>query len=304
MYGAIPAAGIPGYPMPGAYPPPVHYQDPYAPAQQYQAAPQPPAFVPEAGTLDEYLGQKAAGAQYWKFAQPGAVNIGMFERDPRDSDVAQVMYKGQPRRRADGSISQEKSLTLPIVNQDGTKALIEFQGHQRTAFEEAVSAATNGASRLPKGGGMLRGEFTHTEPSNGGGSPKKIIKWDYVPPEAVQAPQHAAVMAAQPQHVQQALQQPTQAAPAPAPQQAPPPPPQPHWDGQQWVYPQAGPAPAPQQAAPAQYAAPPAAAAYPQAAPAQPPAPQGPPPPQQYAPPGMDPAAAAQFAGLMGSAAQ
>lgn len=299
------APQYPGQPygMPMGYPPAPPQYDPYA----QQLPPQPPAFQPAGGTLDEYMNQKPAGAQFWKFDQPGRVLIGMVERDLRDSDVAQVTFQGQPVRRKDGSISQEKTLTVPVVNQDGSKALIEFKSHQRTAFEEAVSAGTGGASRLPAGGGMIRGEFTHTEPSRGGGSPKKIIRWEYVPPgQVAQQPPAAAP-------VQQ------QAPPPPAPAQAPP---QPVWNGQQWVNPPELPngqyeqpqpvqtyPPAPQQAAPAQqYAAPPAAAAYPQAQPAPVPSPTpagGPPLPQQFqAPPGMAPEHAAQFAGLLGGAAQ
>lgn len=296
MYGALPAQGIPGYPMPGQYPPappqygpaPVHYQDPYA----------PPSFQPAGGTLDEYANQRPAGAQYWKFGQPGtpaATNIGMVERDLRDSDVQQVTFKGQPVRRPDQSISQEKSLNLPMVNQDGSKAIWEVKGADRTLLTDTCRAA-GVESGLPEGGSMLKVTHTHTEASRGGGSPRKVKTIEYVRPGQVSAAP-----------VQQSLPQPApQAAPpqAPAPQQAPPPPPQPVWDGQQWTYPQAAPVAAPQQAAPAQYAVPPAAPAYPQqAAPAQP-SPQGPPPPVQYAPPGMAPEHAAQFAGLMGGAAQ
>jgi hypothetical protein len=330
QYPAYPQA--PQYDAIGAPPPAVHpyavygqqlaqlpQYDPYAQAQPYQQGPpQPPAFQPAGGTIDEYLNQKPAGAQYWKFDQPGRVLIGMVERDLRDADVAQVTFQGQPVRRKDGSISQEMSLTVPVVNQDGSKALIEFKSHQRTAFEEAVSAATNGASRLPKGGGMIRGEFTHTEPSRGGGSPKKIIRWQYVPPEQVQ-------QGGPPEQVQQPPQAPAPQLPAQDLQYATPvpaaqqyyqqpmgsPPVQPQQPAQDpayaaWLAQQQQ---APQQVAPAQQV--PAAAAYPQAQ-AAPPAPvpstnpgagaQGVPAPQPYQPTGMDPAAAQMFAGLMGGA--
>jgi hypothetical protein len=329
----VPAPGYPqpqppyGYPaQPGAQMAPY---DPYAAAQQYQP-PAPPQFTPAPGTIDEYLNQRAAGAQFWKFGQPGEVKIGMVERDLRDSDVSQVQFNGQPVRRKDGSVSTEKSLTIPFVNPDGTKSCFEFRGHQRTALEEAVSAGSGGARRLPEGGSMIRGTFTHTEPSRGGGSPKKIVKWEYVPAEQVQAPQHAAAMAAQPQHVQDALNhaaaQPPQqdlqyATPVPGAQQyqqpaMQAPPAQPQQPAQDpayaaWLAGQQQQQFAPQQAAPAQQVPPPAAATPPnpqQAFPTPAPAPsfnpgaQGPPAPQPYQPPGMDPAAAQMFAGLMGGA--
>lgn len=297
--GYPPAMG-PQYGAP-AYPPTAHYQDPYAPAQPYQQG--PPAFQPAGGTLDEYANQRPAGAQYWKFGQPGtpaATNIGMVERDLRDTDVQQVTFKGQPVRRQDQSISQEKSLNLPMVNQDGSKAIWEVKGADRTLLTDTCRAAgvENG---LPEGGSMLKVTHTHVEASRGGGSPRKVKTIEYVRPGQVSA---APVQQAAPQSLVPGTGVPPGYVAGPAAhQQAPPPPPQPVWDGQQWTYPQAAPA-AHQQAAPAQYAVPPAAPAYPsQAAPAQPSS-QGPPPPVQYAPPGMDPAAAAQFAGLMGGAAQ
>jgi hypothetical protein len=322
----------PGYsfppPAPGYGPPPQY--DPYA-----QGPPQPPAFQPAPGTLDEYMNQRPAGAQFWKFPQPGHVNIGMVERDLRDSDVTQVQFNGQPVRRKDGSVSQEKSLSVPLVNPDGTKSVMEFRGHQRTAFEEAVSAGSGGARRLPEGGSMIRGEFTHTEASRGGGSPKKIIRWTYVPKDQVQAQPNGQAPAPQqqaPQDLQyatpvpgaQQYAQPAMQSPPAAPQQwqgnpiadpntgqwGPPPPVQ-----QQYAQPSnpdpayaawlASQGQAPQQAAPAQqFAAPTAPAAQPQAqpAPAPSPNPAGPPPPQQYTAPGLDPAASQMFAGLLGGA--
>lgn len=321
-YGFPPPA--PGYLSAGPYGQPPQY-DPYA-----QQAPQgPPPFQPAPGTLDEYMNQRPAGAQFWKFPQPGHVNIGMVERDLRDSDVTQVQFNGQPVRRKDGSVSQEKSLSVPLVNPDGTKSVMEFRGHQRTAFEEAVSAGSGGARRLPEGGSMIRGEFTHTEPSRGGGSPKKIIRWTYVPKEQVSVPTNvdafqAYTAAQQPQ--QQAPQDLQYATPVPGAQQyAQPAMQSPPAAPQQYAQPQnpdpayaawlASQGQAPQQAAPAQqFAAPPAAAAaQPQAQPAPVPSPgpapaypqqqsQGAPPPQQYVAPGLDPQAAQMFAGLLGGA--
>jgi hypothetical protein len=359
-----PVSQAPGYPpqqppaqyAPQPYAPPAAPmappQQPYAPPQGYspaamyppaydpyaQGPPQPPAFQPAPGTLDEYMNQRPAGAQYWKFPNPGHVNIGMVERDLRDSDVHQVSFNGQPVRRKDQSISQEKVLDVPLVNPDGTKSIMEFKGHQRTALEEAVSAGSGGARRLPEGGSMIRGEFTHTEASRGGGSPKKIIRWSYVPADQVQAqPNGQPAPAPTPQ--QQAPQDLQYATPVPGAQQyaqpamqSPPAAPQ-QWQGNPIADPntgQWGPPPpvqqqyaqpsnpdpayaawlasqgqAPQQAAPAQqFAAPTAPAAQPQAQPAPAPSsnPAGPPPPQQYTAPGLDPAAAQMFAGLLGGA--
>lgn len=265
---------------PGQYPPPYGY--PPAPPQGYdpyaaQQAPQgPPAFTPAGGTLDEYLGQKAAGANYWKFPNVGAVNIGMVERDLRDSDIAQITYKGQPVRRTDGSISQEKTLSIPLVNQDGSKSIWEVKSHWRSQLTDVVRAA-GVESGLPEGGSMIKVVHTHTEASSGGGSPKKCGTIEYVRPGQVSAVPPA------PQA------QPQQYAPPPVQQQgppAPPAPPAPVWDGQQWVYPQQAPA-QPQQ---------------PVAPPAQPPAQAGPPVPQPYQAPGLDPQQQAMYAGLMGGA--
>lgn len=272
---------------PGQYPPPPPYGYPPAPPQGYDpyGAQQPPAFTPAGGTLDEYLGQKAAGANYWKFPNVGAVNIGMVERDLRDSDISQITYKGQPVRRNDGSISQEKTLSIPLVNQDGSKSIWEVKSHWRSQLTDVVRAA-GVESGLPEGGSMIKVVHTHTEASSGGGSPKKCGTIEYVRP--------GQVSMAQPQQVaQQAPQAPVQPQYAPPPpQQAPPAqppaPPAPVWDGQQWVYPQqAPPAQAPQQ---------------PAAPPAQPPAQAGPPVPQPYQAPGLDPQQAQMFAGLMGGA--
>lgn len=340
---APPAA--PMAPQPGMYAPQYPVQAPPNPyAQQPYPLPQgdpwaggnpyaqqaPPAFQPAPGTLDEYMNQRPAGAQFWKFPQPGHVNIGMVERDLRDSDVTQVQFNGQPVRRKDGSVSQEKSLSVPLVNPDGTKSVMEFRGHQRTAFEEAVSAGSGGARRLPEGGSMIRGEFTHTEPSRGGGSPKKIIRWSYVPKDQVQggAPLQEAGPGAQfvgqqyqppaalqqqaPQDLQYATPVPGQQQYAQPAMQSPPAAPQQYAQPQNpdpayaaWLASQGQ---APQQAAPAQQfpqaaapTTPPAAQQAPAPAPSFNGQPQGP-PPQQYVAPGLDPQAAQMFAGLLGGA--
>jgi hypothetical protein len=298
----------PGYLSAGPYGAPPAY-DPYAAAQ-------PPAFTPAQGSLDDYMNQRPAGAQYWKFPQPGHVNIGMVERDLRDSDTHQVTFNGQPVRRKDQSISTELVLDVPLVNPDGTKSIMEFKGHQRTAFEEAVSVGSGGKRRLPEGGSMIRGTFTHTEPSRGGGSPKKIIRWEYVPADQVQQQNSNGSAPAAPQQPPQDLQyqQPAMQAPPQDPSQ---------WAAQataatmspfpgQPQYP-AGPYPhAPQQTASAQQVPQPAATTppptgqqgFPQPAPA--PSsngqPQGPPAPQPYAAPGLDPQAQAMFGNLLGGA--
>lgn len=198
-----PAPGY-GYPAPApGYGPPPQY-DPYA-----AAAPQAPTFTPASGTLDDYMNQKPAGAQYWKFKQLGAVNIGMVKRDLRDADVHQVSFNGQPVRRKDGSISTEMVIDVPMVNADGTEAILEIKGHQRKAFEDVVLAGSGGARRLPEGGSMIRATFIRTEPSNGGGSDKKIIQWEYVPADRVQGgatPQSQAPANGYPQQTMQPVQ--------------------------------------------------------------------------------------------------
>lgn len=321
-----PAAPNP-YAMPqpfNAYGNPAAYGQPPAPAYDPYAAAQPPAFTPAQGSLDDYMNQRPAGAAYWKFPQPGHVNIGMVERDLRDSDVHQVSFNGQPVRRKDQSISTEMVLDVPLVNPDGTKSIMEFKGHQRTAFEEAVSAGSGGKRRLPEGGSMIRGTFTHTEPSRGGGSPKKVIRWEYVPADQVQ--QQGGMPAAPAGSVaHQQAQQPPQdlqyATPVPGAQQYQQPPMQaPPAAAQQYAQPPQDPAYAawlaqqqngyaPQQAAPAQQVPPAAAPTTPpaaQQAPAPAPSfngqPQGPPAPQPYAAPGLDPQAQAMFGNLLGGA--
>jgi hypothetical protein len=300
--------------LPQGYPPAAPAYDPYAAAQ-------PPAFTPAQGSLDDYMNQRPAGAAYWKFPAPGHVNIGMVERDLRDSDTHQVSFNGQPVRRKDGSISGELVLDVPLVNPDGTKSIMEFKGHQRTAFEEAVSAGSGGKRRLPEAGSMIRGTFTHTEPSRGGGSPKKIIRWEYVPADQVQQQGGAPAnpLPAAPAQPPQDLQY---ATPVPGPQQyqqpamqAPPAQPPQYvaqtYDGQQWQppFPAQQNGHAPQQAAPAQQVPPAAAPTTPpaaQQAPAPAPSPngqpQGPPAPQPYAAPGLDPQAQAMFGNLLGGA--
>jgi len=306
-----------------AYGNPAAYGQPPTPAYDPYAAAQPPAFTPAQGSLDDYMNQRPAGAAYWKFPAPGHVNIGMVERDLRDSDVHQVTFNGQPVRRKDQSISTEMVLDVPLVNPDGTKSIMEFKGHQRTAFEEAVSAGSGGKRRLPEGGSMIRGEFTHTEPSRGGGSPKKIIRWQYVPADQVQGGMPAAPAGSvAPQQAQQPPQDLQYATPVPAAQQyqqpamqapaAQPGPYQGHpafdaavqdpayaaWLAQQ----QNG--HVPQQAAPAQQPAafPPPLAQQPAPAPSLNGQPQGPPVPQPYAAPGLDPQAQAMFGNLLGGA--
>lgn len=236
-----------GQPMAPQYPPaqPGQYYQPqpglpggYPPAFDPYAAAQAPQFTPAGGTLDEYMNQRPAGAAFWKFPNPGHVNIGMVKRDLRDSDVQQVTFNGQPVRRKDGSFSQEKSINIPVVNADGTEAIWEVKGADRTVLEDAVSAGSGGARKLPEGGSMLRVTFTHTEPSRGGGSPRKVKQVEYVPAEQVQGgtPAAAPQQPAQPNPVPTAPGHPQfdpnayaawmagqqQAVAQPAPAQAPP----------------------------------------------------------------------------------
>lgn len=316
------------YGNPQAFGQPPAY-DPYVQAQQY-APPQPPTFTPAAGTLDDYMNQKPAGAQYWKFKQLGAVNIGMVKRDLRDGDVHQVSFNGQPVRRKDGSISTEMVIDVPMVNQDGSESILEIKGHQRKAFEDVVQAGSGGARRLPEGGSMIRATFVRTEPSNGGGSDKKIIQWEYVPADQVQggAPQAPAQQPQQPQFAPQQTAPAQQPAAPPTPPSAQPPAPVPSPNPAVAQYVQAGAAQDPAyaawlaqqaaaspgsayyQGAPAapqqdlQYATPvPAAQQYQQPPMQAPPAgAQGAPAPAPYAPPGMDPAAAQMFGNLLGGA--
>lgn len=322
----------PGYAPAGPYGAPPQY-DPYAafqPGLPQGQPPQVPAFTPAGGTLDEYVGQRETGAKFWKWTNPSDTRIGMVERELRDTDVRQVSFQGRAVQRMDGSVSQEKSLCIPLVEQDGTKWTWEVKGHNRTKLTEVCRAAgvENG---LPEGGSMLRVTFTHRENVGTGGAQRKVLDIQYARPNQVQGGVHSpaehAGYANMTQSQQPDLQyatpvpgaqqyaQPAMQSPPVAPQQPQSVPGPQVYDGQQWQQTQFP--VAPQQAAPAQQF-PPQAAFTPQAQPAPVPSPtpagaypaaaqqpgsQGPPAPQPYAPPGMDPAAAQMFANLVGGAA-
>lgn len=262
--GWAPPAVPPQQPMPPA---PQYAPNPYA--QYPQAQPYPPQyaaqpeFTPAGGTLDDYLSQRAVGAKYWKFPQDGAVNVGMIARELRDSDVRQVTFKGQPVRRADGSISQEKSLNIPLVGQDGQECIWEVKGKNRSVLTEAVQAQ-GVASGIPEAYGMLRVTRTHTEPVPNSNATRHVLHVEYVRPSgAPGAPERPG-----PHPV---MSPPVPQAPAPAPVQQPQP-----------------------AAQPVQQAAPQAPAPVPVAAPQVPQA--------QGAVPNLSPEAAAQFANMLGAA--
>lgn len=224
--------------------PPQQYAPPapaYAPPMQAYAQPQyaPPAepqFTPAGGTLDGYLAQRSAGTAYWKFPQEGHVNIGMVARDLRDTDVAQVTFKGQPIRRQDGSISQEKALTIPLVNADGSDAVWEVKGKNRDVLTAAVQAA-GVASGVPEGGGMLRVQFVRREQVPNSSAVRNVLDVQYARPQGAVVPQPTAPAAPaapvapvaqapvpQPQAPVQPVAQTTPsptAAPVPAPVAAP-----------------------------------------------------------------------------------
>lgn len=210
---AQPVPQFPATPNPYAQ---QQYANPYA--QQYAPqAPAAPEFVPAGGTLDDYLGQRSAGAAFWKFPVAGHVNVGMVQRDLRDTDVKQRTFKGQPIRRQDGSINTEKSLTIPLVNQDGTEAVWEVYGKNRDLLTAAVQAA-GVASGIPEGGGMLRVQFVREEAVGGSGARRKVLDVQYARPTGAPAPAPTATPVAPP------TPQPVpQAAPAPAPAPAPQP---------------------------------------------------------------------------------
>jgi hypothetical protein len=199
-------------------------------AQPQYAPPAEPQFTPAGGTLDGYLAQRSAGTAYWKFPQEGHVNIGMVARDLRDTDVAQVTFKGQPIRRQDGSISQEKALTIPLVNADGSDAVWEVKGKNRDVLTAAVQAA-GVASGFPEGGGMLRVQFVRREQVPSSSAVRNVLDVQYARPQGAVVPQPtapaapAAPVAQAPVPQPQAPVQPVaQAAPiqsAPAPVAAP-----------------------------------------------------------------------------------
>jgi hypothetical protein len=250
--------------------PPQQYAQPqYAPPMQAYAQPQyapPPQeqFTPAGGTLDGYLAQRSAGTAYWKFPQEGFVNIGMVARELRDTDVAQVTFKGQPVRRQDGSINQEKALTIPLINADGSEAVWEVKGKNRDVLTAAVQAA-GVPSGIPEAHGMLRVQFVRKEQVPNSSATRHVLDVQYARPQGADGYGNTAP-----------------AAPAaPAPQTAPAAP----------VAPVAQ-APVPQPQAPVQPVA------------QVPPMPTAAPVPAPVAAPGLSPEAAAQFQNMLGGAQQ
>lgn len=214
-----PAQYPPGTYPPAAYLPAPQYAQPqYGAPQVYGPPPEQPQFTPAGGTLDGYLAQRSAGAAYWKFPQEGHVNIGMVARDLRDTDVAQVTFKGQPIRRQDGSISQEKALTIPLVNADGSESVWEVKGKNRDRLTAAVQAM-GVASGIPEGGGMLRVQFTRKEQVPGSSAVAHVLDVQYARPQGagqVQAGTAPAASVAQPPTP--IPMQPVAQAPVPQPQ--------------------------------------------------------------------------------------
>jgi hypothetical protein len=283
-------------PVPGGYGPPAMAQQ-YAGQALPQAYPQqPPAGpAPQHGTLADYANQPESGASFWKFKNPGDTNMGVVSRDLVDTDTVERTFRGQVQKRFDGS--SDWVLRIPMTNADGTDAVWEVGGKDRTALKNALIAAGK-ADGIPAKGWAIRATFTHFQ-QNQQGQPSRIKSVEVMPPAAGT---YEAAMNGQPQHVQQALQQAQPPLPNTVSQQAQ------TQAAQQYAQ------PAPQQPAPAQqFAAPPAAAAYPQAQPAPVPAPQAQPAPvpasqvapqpQQFAQPQGQPAPQ-QFAGMPADAAQ
>lgn len=304
---------------PQAYAPPAQFQQPYPPqgyapqqfgqpqmpapmAQQYgypqqPAAPQGPA--PQTGTLAAYASQPEAGANFWKFKNPGDSNTGIVARDLVDTDTKERTFRGQVQKRFDGS--PDWVLSIPMKNADGTDGIFEVGGKDRTALKNALIAAGK-ADGIPAAGWAIRATFTHFQQNNGGGQPSRIKQIEVAPPATqtvtggpADALTGAPGPAPQPTPAQQHPEQATATTMSPFP-------------GQPTYL---------QQPVPAQQAAPPAAA-QPQAQPAPGPAYQQPqqfaqqaPAPQQFAAPqgqpggqfaGMPADAAAQFQTMLGGA--
>lgn len=284
----------PGY-APPAYPAQPQYQPMPAPmAQQYgYPAPlqQPQGPAPQTGTLADYANQPEAGANFWKFKNPGDTCAGIVSRDLVDTDTTERTFRGQVQKRFDGS--SDWVLRIPITNPDGSAAVWEVGGKDRSALKNALIAAGK-ADGIPAKGWAIRVTFTHFQQNNQG-QPSRIKQVEVAPPAAGGQP------APQPQQLQSTPEFQQTAAQYGVGQPATTQP-------QQFA--------APQQPVPAQQAAPPAAA-QPQAQPAPGPAyqpqqfAQQPPAPQQFAAPqgqpggqfaGMPADAAAQFSAMLGGA--
>lgn len=260
----------PGYAPAGPYGAPPQYQQ-YPPmGQQYAPPQQPQGPAPQTGTLAAYANQPEAGANFWKFKNPGDTCMGVVARDLVDTDTKERTFRGQVQKRFDGS--PDWVLSIPMINADGTNGIFEVGGKDRTALKNALIAAGK-ADGIPAKGWAIRVTFTHFQQNNGGGQPSRIKQIEVAPPADGGQPAPQAAPAAAPQPQYQAPQQfaPQQAAPA---QQA-------------GAYPQAQPAPAP---------APPS---QPTPQPQQFAAPQGQ-PGGQFA--GMPADAAAQFSAMLGGA--
>jgi hypothetical protein len=261
-----------------------------APMAQQYGYPAPPQQLqgpaPQTGTLADYNSQPEAGANFWKFKNPGDTCAGIVSRDLVDTDTTERTFRGQVQKRFDGS--SDWVLRIPITNPDGSAAIWEVGGKDRSALKNALIAAGK-ADGIPAKGWAIRVTFTHFQQNNQG-QPSRIKQVEVAPPADGGQP-------APPQQFQPSAPSTVPpAAAAPAAQQ---------FASQQFQQPQQF--AAPQQPVPAQQAAP-SAAAQPQAQPAPGPAYQPQQPmPQQFQQPGgqfagMPPEAAQQFSTMLGGA--
>jgi hypothetical protein len=177
-------------PAPPQYAPPAPPQgyDPYAQFQGQQ--PQAPAGPPpRTGTLADSSNQPEAGAAFWKFKNPGDTNMGIVTRDLVDTDTKERTYRGQVQKRFDNS--PDWVLAIPITNPDGSAAVWEVGGKDRTALKNAMIAAGE-PDGLPKKGWAIRATFTHFQANNGGGQASRIKDVQVAPPTGQPLPQAAA----------------------------------------------------------------------------------------------------------------
>ena len=119
-------------------------------------------------------------AQYpsFKFASPGDTFKGVVTQEPLDRQALDFTTK-QPKFWPDGQPVIQTRIVARMP--DGEERAIYASGRMARAVSRAIGAA--GATDLEPGG-TITVQFTHTEPSKGGGQPAKQYEAAYVPPSA------------------------------------------------------------------------------------------------------------------------
>lgn len=121
-------------------------------------------------------------AQYpsFKFAVPGDKFKGVVTQPPLDRQARDFTTQ-KPKTWPDGNPVMQTRIVARLT--DGNEYAIYAQGRMAKAITKALGA---GGAKDIEVGGQIEVEFSHTEPSKGGGQPAKEYKASYVPPAAGQ----------------------------------------------------------------------------------------------------------------------